>query len=103
MSLKSDSFPSSAAFDVIHSSLQSDDGGRKDAVKQANAIFAFKLKNKEGQEEAWNIDLKEKGAVTKGEAPEGKKANGESCPCPNRRVYMQGRIFEPTAVERLGP
>ncbi|KAL9580047.1 MAG: hypothetical protein Q9212_004727 [Teloschistes hypoglaucus] len=61
-------------------SLQSDDAGRKDAVKQANAIFAFKLKNKEGQEEAWNIDLKEKGAVTKGEAPEGKKANGESCP-----------------------
>ncbi|KAI4253246.1 MAG: hypothetical protein LQ352_003804 [Teloschistes flavicans] len=75
MSLKSDSFPSSAAFDVIHSSLQSDPAGRKDAVKQGNAIFAFKLKNKEGQEEAWNIDLKEKGAVSKGEAPEGKKAN----------------------------
>ncbi|KAI4102355.1 MAG: hypothetical protein L6R37_004435 [Teloschistes peruensis] len=84
MSLKSDSYPSSAAFDIIHSSLQSDDAGRKDAVKQANAIFAFKLKNKEGQEDAWNIDLKEKGAVTKGEAPEGKKANGKSCPCPNR-------------------
>ncbi|KAL8662275.1 MAG: hypothetical protein Q9202_004880 [Teloschistes flavicans] len=56
-------------------SLQSDPAGRKDAVKQGNAIFAFKLKNKEGQEEAWNIDLKEKGAVSKGEAPEGKKAN----------------------------
>ncbi|KAL9605450.1 MAG: hypothetical protein Q9179_001362 [Wetmoreana sp. 5 TL-2023] len=75
MSLKSGSFPSSAAFDAINSSLQSDDAERKDAVKKGNAIFAFKLKNKEGQEEAWNIDLKEKGAVGKGEAPEGKKAD----------------------------
>ncbi|KAL8738106.1 MAG: hypothetical protein Q9181_001053 [Wetmoreana brouardii] len=75
MSLKSGSFPSSDAFDAINSSLQSDDAERQDAVKKGNAIFAFKLKNKEGQEEAWNIDLKEKGAVGKGEAPEGKKAD----------------------------
>lgn len=65
------------AFDAINSSLQADDAERKDAVKKGNAIFAFKLKNKEGQEEGWHIDLKEKGAVGKGEAPEGKKADGE--------------------------
>ncbi|KAL8971763.1 MAG: hypothetical protein Q9183_000897 [Haloplaca sp. 2 TL-2023] len=75
MSLKSDSFPSSAAFDAINDSLKSSDAERKDAVKQGKAIFAFKLKNKEGQEEAWNIDLKEKGIVSKGEAPEGHKAD----------------------------
>ncbi|KAI4261421.1 MAG: hypothetical protein L6R42_003380 [Xanthoria sp. 1 TBL-2021] len=69
------SFPSSVAFDAINSSLQADDAERKDAVKKGNAIFAFKLKNKEGQEEGWHIDLKEKGAVGKGEAPEGKKAD----------------------------
>lgn len=75
MSLKSDSFPSSAAFDAINSSLQSDDAERKDAVKNGNAVFAFTLKNKEGQTDSWYIDLKEKGEVAKGEAPSGKKAD----------------------------
>ncbi|KAL8859134.1 MAG: hypothetical protein Q9178_004397 [Gyalolechia marmorata] len=70
-----ESFPSSAAFDAINSSLQNDDAGRKDAVKNGKAIFAFKLKNKKGQEEGWHIDLKEKGVVGKGEAPEGQKAD----------------------------
>ena len=39
-------------------------------------MFSFKLKNQQGQEQGWYIDLKEKGAVGKGEAPEGKKADG---------------------------
>ncbi|KAI4136098.1 MAG: hypothetical protein LQ347_000088 [Umbilicaria vellea] len=75
MSLKHDAFPSSAAFDAIGSSLQSDDAERKDAVKKGNAIFAFTLKNKEGSTESWYIDLKEKGEVGKGDAPAGKKAD----------------------------
>ena len=72
----SDSFPSSAAFDAINSSLQSDDEERKDAVKKGNAVFAFTLKNDKGNTESWHIDLKEKGEVGKGEAPSGKKADG---------------------------
>ena len=72
-----DSFPSSAAFDAINSSLQSDDAERKDAVKKGNAVFTFTLKNKEGQTDSWHIDLKEKGEVAKGEAPSGKKADGK--------------------------
>lgn len=72
-------FPSSAAFDTINSSLQSNAAERKDAVKKGNAIFAFTIKNGQGQTESWYIDLKEKGEVAKGEAPEGKKADGESC------------------------
>ena len=72
----SDDFPSSAAFDAISSSLQSDDTERKDAVKKGNAIFAFTLKNKEGSTESWYIDLKEKGEVGKGDVPAGKKADG---------------------------
>ena len=72
----SDSFPSSAAFDAINSSLQSDDAERKDAVKKGNAVFAFTLKNSEGKTDSWHIDLKEKGEVGKGEAPSGKKADG---------------------------
>ena len=66
------------AFDAIHSSLQSDPTERKDLVKKGNAIFAFTLKNKQGQTESWYIDLKEKGEVAKGKAPEGRKADGQS-------------------------
>ncbi|EXJ66392.1 uncharacterized protein A1O5_10544 [Cladophialophora psammophila CBS 110553] len=73
----SDAFPSSVAFDAINESLASNDADRKDAVKQGKAIFAFKLTNSSGKEEAWYIDLKDTGKVGKGEAPEGKKADGQ--------------------------
>ena len=72
----SDAFPSSEAFDLIHSSLQSNEADRKDAIKKGNAIYAFTLKNKEGQTSSWHIDLKEKGEVAQEEAPTGKKADG---------------------------
>ncbi|KAI9817187.1 MAG: hypothetical protein M1827_001299 [Pycnora praestabilis] len=75
MALKNDAFPSSAAFELINSSLASEDAERKDAIKKGNAIFAFTLKNKEGQTESWYIDLKEKGLVGKGTGPEGKKTD----------------------------
>jgi len=35
-------------------------------MKQGNAVFAFVLKNKAGEEDTWNIDLKTKGEVSKG-------------------------------------
>ncbi|KAF2033146.1 sterol-binding-like protein [Setomelanomma holmii] len=73
MSLKSDDFPSSAAFDEIARSLSASDADRKDAIKKGGAIFSFQLKNA-GKEESWYIDLKESGTVGKGAAPEGKKA-----------------------------
>ncbi|KAI9887304.1 MAG: hypothetical protein M1823_000898 [Watsoniomyces obsoletus] len=75
MPLKNDAFPSSAAFDIIANSLGGDIIGRKAALKQANAVFAFTLKNKDGQTATWYIDLKETGEVGKGEAPAGKKAD----------------------------
>jgi hypothetical protein len=46
-------------------------------VKKGNAIFAFTLKNAKGETDSWYIDLKDKGEVAKGEAPEGKQADGE--------------------------
>ena len=71
-----DSFPSSGAFDLLSSAL-SDEAERKDAVKKGGAIFAFTLKNPEGETADWHIDLKESGKVGAGAAPEGKKANGK--------------------------
>ena len=75
--IRADAFPSSAAFDLINDSLKSSDADRKDAVKNGNAIFAFTLTNAAGATQSWYIDLKEKGEVAKGEAPEGKEADGE--------------------------
>ncbi|KZF25021.1 sterol-binding-like protein [Xylona heveae TC161] len=75
MSLKNDAFPSSAAFDLIKSSLSSNDAERKDAIKKGNAVFTFTLKNKSGAEDSWYIDLKQSGAVGKGLAPDGKKTD----------------------------
>lgn len=72
-----EAFPSSEAFEAIDAALSSSESERKDAVNQGKAIFAFKLKNAQDQEEAWHIDLKETGKVGKGEAPAGKKADGE--------------------------
>lgn len=71
-----DEFPSSAAFDVINSALQGDEAERKDAISKAKAVVAFNLKNSSGKEEAWHLDLKEKGVVGKGAAPQGGKADG---------------------------
>jgi hypothetical protein len=84
-----DAFPSSAAFDLINDSLKSNDADRKDAVKKGNAIFAFTLKNAAGATESWYIDLKEKGEVAKGEAPEGKKADGKTViPLPGDLLHV---------------
>ena len=64
------------AFEAIDAALSSSETERKAAIKQGNAIFAFKLTNDKGQEEAWHLDLKKSGKVGKGEAPEGQKADG---------------------------
>ncbi|POR31434.1 Fatty acid-binding protein [Tolypocladium paradoxum] len=66
MPLQNDKFPSSAAFDAISEALAGSDEARKDAIKQANAVFAFTLKNKAGETESWHIDLKDSGKVATG-------------------------------------
>ncbi|KAJ5538794.1 uncharacterized protein N7503_006700 [Penicillium pulvis] len=75
MALKKDSHPSSAAFDVINETLQGDEAGRKEAINGAKAIVAFNVKNKDGKEETWHLDLKNKGEVGHGAAPAGAKAD----------------------------
>jgi len=58
---------------VISDSLSSSDAERKEAIQKGKAVFGFTLKNKEGEEDTWYIDLKDTGKVSK-EAP--KKADG---------------------------
>ncbi len=66
------------AFDAINDALNISEAEKKDALKQGQSIFGFKLKNPSGKEESWYIDLKETGTVGKGEAPSGKKADSKS-------------------------
>jgi hypothetical protein len=80
-----DAWPSSAAFDLIADALSSD-AERKDAIKKGGAIFAFTLKNEQGEQQDWHIDLKETGTVGKGLAPEGKKPGGQ-LPALSRRSH----------------
>ena len=86
-----DEFPSSAAFDVINSTLKADEAERKDAVSKAKAVVAFNLKNASGKEESWYLDLKDNGEVGKGPAPQGGKADGEfiffhASPCGDQNI-----------------
>ncbi|KAK4138063.1 sterol-binding-like protein [Trichocladium antarcticum] len=66
LTARTDKFPASAAFDQINSALNASEADRKDAMKQGNAVFAFTLKNAAGETDSWNIDLKNKGVVSKG-------------------------------------
>jgi hypothetical protein len=76
MPVSNPDFPSSKAFDMIEEGLNKDDKAKKDAIKQAKAIFAFTLKNKAGKTESWFLDLKKDGVVGKGLAPAGAKPTG---------------------------
>lgn len=55
-------------FDAINESIN-DPENKKDlekALKDADGIFAFVLKNKAGETETWTVDLKETGKVSQG-------------------------------------
>lgn len=78
MGISDPAFPASAAFDQIQEGLAKSDADRQDAIKKGGAIFAFTLKNKEGKEGSWYLDLKSKGEVGRGLAPEGQKPAGMS-------------------------
>lgn len=58
---------------MINAALNTE-AARKDAIKQANSVFAFTLKNKAGETESWHLDLRTKGEVGKGlgDKPTGK-------------------------------
>ena len=90
-----DAWPSSAGFDLIADALK-DDAQKQDAIKKGGNIFAFTLKNDQGKEESWHIDLKETGTVGKGLAPQGKKPGGKF---PN----VQGKDKSQNAFCMIGP
>ncbi|GAA5884765.1 hypothetical protein JCM16303_005264 [Sporobolomyces ruberrimus] len=69
MSLADSAFPASKTFDEINEGLSKmSEKEKKDNMKKVNGIFEMRLKNKEGKESIWTIDLKKEGTVYKGNA-----------------------------------
>ncbi|GAA5829865.1 hypothetical protein JCM3766R1_006684 [Sporobolomyces carnicolor] len=69
MPLADEAFPASQLFDQISDGLnQMDEKEKKANMKKVNGIFEMRLKNKEGKESVWTIDLKKEGKVYKGNA-----------------------------------
>ncbi|KAG7194312.1 Oleate-induced peroxisomal protein [Scheffersomyces spartinae] len=63
-----DGFNSSPMWEMIENGLQQPDLKEK-AIKSVGAILVITLKNKDGKEQSWVMDLKDKGTVAKVDTP----------------------------------
>lgn len=65
-------FKSSPVFDQIKAGIEGlGETERKQTLKQVNGLFEIIVKNAEGKEQSWTLDLKNEGKVYAGK-PEGK-------------------------------
>lgn len=92
--LKDQDFPSSdvianlgAAFDALS------EKEKKAEINKSKAIFELLIKNKEGKEQSWIIDLKKEGKVSKGK-PQGVK--------PDVTLIMDDETFTDLASGKIG-
>lgn len=72
MSVEVDGFNASALFKELNEGLQ-DKSKAQEAIKGVNAVIVITLKNKEGKDQSWVLDLKKEGTLTKveGSVPKG--------------------------------
>ncbi|CCM03086.1 uncharacterized protein FIBRA_05206 [Fibroporia radiculosa] len=67
--IKVDGFKSSTTLAALAAVLDEyNDEEKKAQIKKTNGIFELRVKNAEGKEVVWTIDLKSKGSVYKGQA-----------------------------------
>jgi len=72
--LKEEGFAGSALLEQLGTAFAAlSEKDKKAEINKVKAIFQVQLKNKDGKEQSWVIDLKKAGTVTKGKAPEGVK------------------------------
>jgi len=65
--IKEPGFKASDVLAALASAFESwSDEEKKAQIKKTNGIFALQIKNDEGKESVWTIDLKESGSVYKG-------------------------------------
>jgi putative sterol carrier protein len=59
-------FKSESIFKQIETSLSSNPSLAKELVKKTNSVIVFNLKNKQGEQKAWSLDLKKEGKLKQG-------------------------------------
>ncbi|RGB22213.1 sterol-binding-like protein [Rhizophagus diaphanus] len=66
MSVKVDGYKSSSIFEQLKVNISDNEAKKKETIKKVNAIFEFNVKNNEGKEQIWTMDLKKDGTVQTG-------------------------------------
>ncbi|RCK55519.1 Oleate-induced peroxisomal protein POX18 [Candida viswanathii] len=117
MSVEVDGFNASPLFKELNEGL-ADKAKAQEAVKAVNAIIVITLKNKEGKEQSWVLDLKKAGTLAKvdGAVPKGdvqlilkdvdfvklanNKVNGQKL-FMNGKLKVKGNMMKATAIESV--
>lgn len=115
MSVSADGFNSSALFEQLKEGLN-DEKNKSKAIAAVKAVLAITLKNKEGKEVSWLLDLKKDGTLVKvdGAPPKNDvqlllkdvdfvklangKANGQKL-FMNGKLKVKGNMMKATAIE----
>lgn len=114
--LTADGFNSSSLFKELSDGL-SDEAIKKKAISGVKAVIVITLKNKEGKEQSWLLDLKNAGEIKKVDSvPKndvqlllkdadfvklaGGKANGQKL-FMNGKLKVKGNMMKATAIESV--
>ncbi|KAM9907767.1 hypothetical protein OXX79_000755 [Metschnikowia pulcherrima] len=114
--LKADGFNASSLFQELSDGLK-DEAIKKKAIAGVKAVIVITLKNKEGKEQSWVLDLKKEGTVTKADsAPKNDvqlllkdadfvklasgKANGQKL-FMNGKLKVKGNMMKATAIDSV--
>lgn len=114
--LKADGFNASSLFQELSDGLK-DEAIKKKAIAGVKAVIVITLKNKEGKEQSWVLDLKKDGTITKAEsAPKNDvqlllkdadfvklasgKANGQKL-FMNGKLKVKGNMMKATAIDSV--
>merc|ERR1712023_332931 len=95
MSVEAEGFKASPFLSQIEQGL-SDKDLSKAAVQAVNAVLIINLKNKDGKDQAWLLDLKDVDFVKLAEG----KANGQKL-FMNGKLKVKGNLMKATAIESV--
>lgn len=116
MSLAADGFNASSLFQELSDGLK-DESIKKKAISGVKAVIVITLKNKEGKDQSWVLDLKKDGTISKADTPPKSdvqlllkdadfvklasgKANGQKL-FMNGKLKVKGNMMKATAIESV--
>lgn len=116
MSLAADGFNASSLFQELSDGLK-DEAIKKKAISGVKAVIVITLKNKEGKDQSWVLDLKKDGTIAKADSPPKSdvqlllkdadfvklasgKANGQKL-FMNGKLKVKGNMMKATAIESV--